>query len=302
MDVFLLVALGYSVGVLSGLFGVGGGFLMTPALIFLGVPSLVAVGSGGVQVIASSVSGALRHWYQGNVDTRLGGYLIAGGLVGAVSGVQLQGLLKSLGQLDLFISLTYVLVLGGIGSLMLVEGIAAWRRIVKTGGETSRRRAGQHTMLQRLPWKVRFPTSKLYASAIPPIVIGMLVGWLTAIMGVGGGFMLVPALIFVIKVPTRLAIGTSAFQIIFVTSFNTLLQATQNFNVDAVLAAPIVLGGVIGAQQGVAFSGRMRSEELRILLALLVLGMALRMGVDLFSRPADLFSLDIGPVQAMPDR
>ena len=216
LDVTLLLALGVSVGILSGMFGVGGGFIMTPALIFLGVPSLVAVGTGALQVIAASVSGAVRNWQQGNVDIKLGGLLIAGGLIGATSGVQIQRLLKSFGQLDLFISLNYVFVLGVIGTLMLIEGISTWRKAARTSGTPSRQRAGQHTLLQRLPLKMRFPRSRLYASAIPPFAVGMLVGWLTAIMGVGGGFLLVPALIYVIRIPTRMAIGTSAFQIIFV--------------------------------------------------------------------------------------
>src|SRR5262249_2977185 len=184
--------------------------------------------------------------------------LIAGGLIGATSGVQIQRLLKSFGQLDLFISLNYVFVLGVIGTLMLIEGISTWRKAARTSGTPSRQRAGQHTLLQRLPLKMRFPRSRLYASAIPPFVVGMLVGWLTAIMGVGGGFLLVPALIYVIRIPTRMAIGTSAFQIIFVTAFNTVLQAVQNHNVDVMLGLPIIVGGVVGAQQGVALAGRIR--------------------------------------------
>ena len=218
LDFVLLLVLGYSVGVMSGMFGVGGGFIMTPALMFLGVPSLVAVGTGALQVVASSVAGTLRHWMQGNVDTLLGQLLILGGVFGAVSGIQLQQFLKGLGQLDLFITLNYVFVLGIIGSLMLIESVRAIRQSAATGGLSSRQRAGQHTLLQRLPLKVRFRQSKLYASAIPPVLVGVLVGWLTSIMGVGGGFLLVPALIYVIRVPTRMAIGTSAFQIIFVTS------------------------------------------------------------------------------------
>lgn len=302
LDAILLALLGYSVGILSGLFGVGGGFLITPSLIFLGVPSLVAVGTGALQVIAASVSGALRQWHQGNVDMKLGGFLIAGGLIGATSGAQLQRLLKSIGQLDLFVSLIYVLLLGTIGSLMLIEGISAWRGTAKNGASRSVRRAGQHTMLQRLPLRTRFPASKLYSSVIPPILAGVIVGWLTAIMGVGGGFLLVPALIYVIRVPTRTAMGTSALQIIFVTAFNTLLQSTQNFNIDIVLAAPIVAGAVIGAQQGASLGSRINSEQLRILMALLVLVIGLRMGIDLVRKPADLYSLEVGPLEVLPDK
>ena len=309
LDMFMLIALGFSVGIMSGMFGVGGGFIMTPALIFLGVPSIVAVGTGALQVIASSVSGSIRHWQQGNVDTDIGKLLVAGGLIGALSGLQLQVYLKGLGQLDLFISLNYVFVLGIIGMLMLSEGVQAWRRVSQASAAgpaastsiANRLRTGQHTALQRLPFKMRFRQSKLYASAIPPVVTGMVVGWLTAIMGVGGGFLLVPALIYVIRVPTRIAIATSAFQIIFVTAFNTVLQSLQNNNVDIMLGMPIVVGGVLGAQVGVNIAGRIRSEELRVLLGMLVLGIALRMGYDLVRRPADLYSIEtIGVVPGAP--
>ena len=298
LDMFLLIALGFSVGILSGMFGIGGGFIMTPALMFLGVPSIVSVGTGALQVIASSVAGSVRHWQQGNVDTLMGKLLILGGFAGAASGIQLQGLLKDLGQLDLFISLNYVCVLGVIGSLMLGEGIRAWRNIALSKGQVTRQRSGQHALLQRLPLKLRFRQAKLFASAIPPVVLGMLVGWLTAIMGVGGGFLLVPALIYVLRVPTRIAIGTSSFQIIFVTAFNTILQSLQNHNVDVMLGLPIIVGGVLGARQGVGIAQRIRSEGLRILLALLVLGIAIRMGVDLVRRPVDLFSIETLEVSA----
>lgn len=300
LDFVLLLALGYSVGVMSGMFGVGGGFVMTPALMFLGVPSLVAVGTGALQVVASSVAGTLRHWWQGNVDLLLGLLLIFGGFFGAVSGIQLQQYLKALGQLDLFISLNYVFVLGIIGSLMLIESVRAIRQKAASGGQSSRQRAGQHTLLQRLPLKMRFRQSKLYASAIPPVLVGVLVGWLTAIMGVGGGFLLVPALIYVIRVPTRMAIGTSAFQIIFVTSINVVMQATENFNVDLLLGLPIMLGGVMGAQKGVTMAGRIRQEELRVMLALLVLGISLRMAIDLVRKPGDIYSVETVEVLAEP--
>ena len=300
LDVVLLFALGYSVGVMSGMFGVGGGFIMTPALMFLGVPSLVAVGTGALQVVASSVAGTLRHWWQGNVDSLLGLLLIFGGVFGAVSGIQLQQFLKGVGQLDLFISLNYVFVLGIIGSLMLIESVQAIRQTAARAGLSSRQRAGQHTLLQRLPLKMRFRQSKLYASAIPPVLVGVLVGWLTSIMGVGGGFLLVPALIYVIRVPTRMAIGTSAFQIIFVTGINVIMQSMQNFNVDLLLGLPIMLGGVLGAQRGVTMAGRIRQEELRVMLALLVLGISLRMGFDLVRKPADVYSVEAIEVLEMP--
>jgi uncharacterized membrane protein YfcA len=231
----------------------------------------------------------------------MGRLLILGGLVGAVLGVQMQGYLKALGQLDLFIALNYVVVLGIIGALMLSEGLMAWRKAAGKPPEAgSMRRPGQHTALQRLPLKMRFREAKLYASAIPPMAIGTLVGWLTAIMGVGGGFVIVPALIYLVRVPTRIAIGTSAFQIIFVSAFNTVMQSTQNYNVDVLLGVPLILGGVIGAQQGVALAGRIRSEGLRVLLGVLVLGIAIRMGVDLVRKPLDLYSLETQQV-VVPD-
>jgi uncharacterized membrane protein YfcA len=295
LNLALLLAMGYGVGILSGMFGIGGGFIMTPMLIMLGVQPIIAVGTGAAQVVASSVAGSVRHWLQGNVDLRMGGLLIAGGLFGATSGVRIQLWLKSLGQLDFTISLIYVVMLGTIGSLMLVESVNAWRRSAAAGSAGPARRAGQHTWLQRLPWKMRFPRSKLYASAIPPLAIGTLVGWLTAIMGVGGGFLLVPALIYVVRMPTRAAIGTSVFQIIFVTGFTTVLQATQNFNVDIALGLPIMLGGVIGAQHGIRIAGRIRAEQLRILLALMVLAVGLKMGVELVSEPSELYALDHVP-------
>ena len=306
LDLFVLIGLGFSVGVLSGMFGIGGGFILTPALIMLGVPSLVAVGTGALQVIASSVSGAMRHWHQGNVDQKMGRLLILGGLVGAVLGVQMQGYLKALGQLDLFIALNYVVVLGVIGTLMLSEGLVSWRKAVgKPADAPTMRRPGQHSFLQRMPFKMRFRQSKLYASAIPPVAIGTLVGWLTAIMGVGGGFVIVPALIYLVRVPTRIAIGTSALQIIFVSAFNTVIQSTQNYNVDVLLGVPLIFGGVIGAQRGVALAGRIRSEGLRVLLGMLVLGIALRMGVDLVRKPLDLYSVEtqqvVVPENEQPD-
>jgi uncharacterized membrane protein YfcA len=236
----------------------------------------------------------VRHWWQGNVDLLLGFLLIVGGFFGAVSGIQLQQYLKALGQLDLFISLNYVFVLGIIGSLMLIESVRAIRQTAASGGQSSRQRAGQHTLLQRLPLKMRFRQSKLYASAIPPVLVGVLVGWLTAIMGVGGGFLLVPALIYVIRVPTRLAIGTSAFQIIFVTSNVTFLQAWQNQTVDMVLAVLLLVGGVVGAQIGARLGQKLRGEQLRGLMALMVLAVAIKLAIDLVITPSDLYSIGGG--------
>ncbi len=289
----LLLMLGFAIGVISGMFGIGGGFLLTPMLIFLGVPPPIAVGTGASQVTAASVSGALAHWSRGNVDVLMGWFLIAGGLLGVASGVRLQQFLKSLGQLDFFTTLAYVVVLGVIGLLMLIESVKSLRR---AGRETARRgirRTSHHNVIQKMPFKTRFRASKLYISRVPPILIGIVVGWLTAIMGVGGGFLLVPALIYVLRVPTKIALGTSAFQIIFVTVFATLLQASQNYTVDLLLAVPLMIGGVTGAQLGVRLGEALSAEQLRSVLAGLVLVVAARMAVSLIIAPVKLMSIEL---------
>ncbi len=290
LNAFLLLGIGLAIGFLSGMFGVGGGFIMTPLLIFLGVPPAVAVGTGASQVVAASVSSAVGHWQRGNIDMQMGYMLIGGGLVGAVSGVRILYWLKQLGQLDLFVSLTYVILLGVIGSLMLIESLRTLTAEPVRGG--SARRAGQHTWIQRLPLKKRFPQSKLYISAIPPVAIGAFVGWLTAIMGVGGGFVMVPAMIYLLRMPTRMVIGTSTFQIVCITAFTTVLQAVQNHSVDVALSLPLILGGVIGAQYGVGFAERLKAEQLRAGLALLVLAVAVRMAASLVLTPADTFTIE----------
>lgn len=293
LSLAMLLGLGLAIGVVSGMFGIGGGFLMTPMLIFLGVPSSVAVGTGASQVAASSISGALGHWARGNVDVHMGWFLIAGGLTGAITGVKLQQALKTIGQLDLFTTLTYVVVLGVIGGLMLVESLTAIRKAGQARVKPSMRRVSHHNFIQRLPLKRRFRTSKLYISAVPPFAVGLLVGWLTAIMGVGGGFLLVPALIYLLRVPTRVALGTSAFQIVFVTVAATILQATQNYSVDFLLALPLITGGVTGAQLGIRLGERLNAEQLRAALAILVLIVAGRMMLSLVQTPSELMSFEI---------
>lgn len=292
LDLLLLLGMGLSIGVLSGLFGIGGGFILTPLLIFLGVPPSVAVGTGAAQVVASSVSGAISHWQRKNVDVKMGFVLIVGGIVGSTMGIRLQQVLKALGQLDFFIAATYVVMLGVVGSLMMIESIGTMRGAA-AGALPAKRREEHHSFLQRLPLKLRFRTSKLYVSAIPALVIGAFVGLLTAIMGIGGGFLLIPALIYMVRLPTRLAMGTSAFQIIFITAITAMMQATQNQTVDAMLAAPLILGGVVGAQIGVRLANRLKAEQLRLLLALLVVGVAIRMSVDLVTPPTDPFNLTV---------
>ena len=295
LDLLGLLGMGFCVGVLAGLFGIGGGFILTPLLIFLGVPPVIAVGTGASQVVASSISGALAQWRRRNVDVKLGVLLIAGGLIGSFSGVLLQGILKAAGQLELFIAGAYVIMLGVIGTLMLIESARTVLKVARTPtGAAPSRRAGQHTWLQGLPLKQRFRTSQLYVSAIPPFSIGLFAGWLTAIMGVGGGFLLVPALIYMLRAPTKIALGTSSFQIVVITALTTVLQAGYNHTVDVVLAAPLMAGGVLGAQVGVRAGDKLPAEQLRLFLAILVVAVAIRMAFGLAVPPLEAFSLEAG--------
>lgn len=294
LDVFVLLGLGLSVGILSGMFGVGGGFILTPLLIILGIPPLVAVGTGASQVVATAVSGALAHYRRGNVDFAMGFILLLGGLVGTSLGVQLQRILKSMGQLDLFTSLTYAAVLTVIGSLMLMEGIAALRTSAKDAAHSVSRRAKRRRgWVEMLPLKRRFPRSKIYVSILLPTLIGVFVGILSALMGAGGGFILIPLMIFILGMPTRVVLGTSSFQVIFVTAFTTVLQSMVNNNVDIVLGLPLMIGGVVGAQYGVKVGEHLRAEQLRILLAILVLAVGFRMMFDLVVHPAETYSLSM---------
>ena len=286
----VILGLGAGVGLLSGLFGVGGGFLMTPLLIFVGIPPAVAVGSEAAQIVGASVSGALAHWRRRNVDIRMGLVLLAGGLVGSTVGVQVFTLLRARGQVDLMISLAFVIVLGTIGTLMLVESARALRRIAKTGS-ARRGKLHQHTWLHGLPLKMRFPTSKLYISALLPLAIGAFVGVLAAMMGVGGGFIMVPAMIYLLGMPTAVVVGTSLFQIVFVTANVTFLQAYENQTVDMLLSVMLLVGGVVGAQVGARLGAKLRAEQLRALMALLVLAVAIKLGADLVRTPADFYSL-----------
>ena len=289
-NIFLFLGMGGAVGFLSGMFGVGGGFLMTPLLIFSGIPAAVAVGTEAAQIVASSVSGAIAQYRRNNVDVKMGVVLLAGGILGSVIGVQVVKILRQLGQFDLFVSLSYVTFLGIIGSLMLVESLNTMKK-AREGKAASARRPGQHSWIHGLPFKMRFHRSKLYISAIPPLVIGAFVGFLSAIMGVGGGFIMVPAMIYLLRVPTNVVVGTSLFQIVFVTAATTILHATQNQTVDIVLAMLLMIGGVIGAQFGAVAGEKLKGEQLRALLALLVLLVCLRIGWNLISHPADLYSL-----------
>jgi uncharacterized membrane protein YfcA len=290
VNLMVMLGLGAAVGFLSGMFGVGGGFLLTPLLMLSGIPPAIAVATGANQIVASSVSGTMAHWRRGNVDLRMGVVLIAGGVVGALVGVFLLKILREAGQAGLMISLTYVCFLGVIGALMLWESVNAMLR-ARAGKAVSARRSGQHNWIHGLPFKMRFPTSRLYISTIPPLVIGGVVGLLAAFLGVGGGFIMVPAMIYLLRMQTNIVIGTAIFQIIFVTAIVTVLHATFNYTLDIVLAFPLVIGGVIGGQFGVRAGQRLRAEQLRALLALMVLGVAIRVLIDLVVRPSDLYSI-----------
>lgn len=289
----LLVALGAVVGFISGLFGIGGGFLMTPVLVFLGIPPAVAVASEANHVAASSVSSVSAYSRRRQVDFRMGAVLAGGGVVGAFIGVEIFRVLLLLGQADLVVSLSYLLFLGVIGALMLTESLGTILR--RRRGEGARPPRDRRPMwLYALPLKMKFPRSRLYISVIPPIVLGVFVGILSAIMGVGGGFILVPAMVYLLRMPAGVVVGTSLFQIIITTSVASVLQAGRNQTVDIVLATLLLIGGVVGAQAGAKASARFRAEELRALLALIVLLVGLRMGLGLFVTPEDPFVLMTG--------
>ena len=288
VSIFLLIGLGGIVGILSGLFGVGGGFLMTPLLFFIGIPPAIAVATEANQIVASSFSGALAHLRRKTVDLKMGWILVSGGLIGSGIGVQIFKVLRDLGQVELLITLCYVFFLGIIGSLMLWESV---RALIRNNNNFRPIKIKRHNWVHRLPLKIRFRTSNLYISCIPPFIIGALVGFLAAIMGVGGGFILVPVMIYIIGMPTKVVVGTSLFQIIFVTGFTTLLHSTQNYSVDALLALILLIGGVVGAQIGTRLGVYLKAEQLRILLAILVLAVCIKLGLELLIEPTELFSL-----------
>ena len=287
VNAFLLLGLGGLVGILSGMFGVGGGFLMTPLLFFIGIPPAVAVATEANQIVASSFSGVLAHFKRKTVDLRMGTVLLIGGLIGAALGVLVFNYLKAQGQVDLLVKLCYVVFLGVIGGLMFFESLNAISNTKK--GKAPKRK--KHNWIHGLPFKMRFRVSGLYISVIPPLVVGICVGILAAIMGVGGGFIMVPAMIYLLGMPTKVVVGTSLFQIIFVTAFTTMLHATTNYTVDVVLAVLLLVGGVIGAQIGTRIGVKMKAEQLRILLALMVLAVCGKLALDLLLQPSELYSL-----------
>ena len=293
VNAFLLVGLGGLVGILSGMFGVGGGFLMTPLLFFIGIPPAVAVATEANQIVASSFSGVLAHLRRRTVDLKMGTVLLIGGLAGAAIGLVIFNALREIGQVDLLVRLSYVVFLGIVGGLMFVESLRALRRSARVGPSQPAKRR-QRGWVQALPFRMRFRTSGLYISVIPPLLVGLLVGILAAIMGVGGGFIMVPAMIYVLGMPTKVVIGTSLFQIIFVTGFTTLLHATTNQTVDVMLAVLLLIGGVVGAQVGTRLGTRLRAEQLRVLLAALVLAVCGKLALDLLLTPAELYEIAEG--------
>jgi len=280
----VIVGLGGLVGFLSGMFGVGGGFLTTPLLIFYGIPPAVAVASSATQITGASVSGALAYWRRGGVDLKMGGVLIAGGLIGAG--------LQQLGQIDVTINLVYVLLLGTVGGLMLRESIRTLRRTAK--GARPKRLHAHNPYIAALPWKTRFYTSGLYISPLAPLLLGAVVGMLTVIMGVGGGFILVPAMIYLLGMSANSVVGTSLFQIVFVTAATTVLHSVESQTVDIVLAGLLLVGGVLGAQLGVRAAQKLSPVRLRLGLALIVVAVAVRLAIGLALTPAELFSV-FGP-------
>ncbi|MBL8831827.1 MAG: sulfite exporter TauE/SafE family protein [Rhodospirillales bacterium] len=290
VDGVLLVGIGGGVGLLSGLFGVGGGFLITPLLIFLGVPPAVAAATGANTVVASSAAGAIAHWRRGTLDVKMGLLLLAGGIAGSAASVKLFGILSAMGQIDLVVALSYVLLLGSVGAMMLAESV----RAMLPGAR--RAAVARAAIGADLPWRMSFPRSGIETSALAPLLIGLAVGVLTGLMGVGGGFLLVPAMIYLLAMPTTTVVGTSLFQILFVSGNVTFLQAVSHQTVDIVLAALLIAGGVVAAPVGARLGAKLDAARLRVLLALMVLGVAIGLGVGLVRQPADIYSirLDLG--------
>lgn len=289
-DLFIILGLGAGVGLLSGMFGVGGGFLLTPLLMQIGIPPPVAVASAANQVVGASVSGCMVHWARRNVDVKMGMILLLGGFTGSTAGIWVFRLLSSLGQIELTIQLCYVVLLGALGALMLVDALKMFYRRGRGGGGAARG-ARRHTWIHHLPLKMRFRRSKLYISALVPAGVGFGVGILSAIMGVGGGFVMVPAMIYLIGMPSTVVVGTSLFQIIFVSANVTILQAATNQTVDALLALLLLIGGTVGAQIGARLGANLRTEQLRILLALMVLGMSIEVFLQLAVPPEDVYGI-----------
>ena len=287
-NVLVLLGLGLVVGLLTGMFGVGGGFLLTPTLMLIGIPAPVAVASSANQLVGASVAGVISHSRRGNVDFQMGGVLIAGGFFGSLAGVELFGWLRRLGQIDLTISLGFVVLLGTLGTMMLIESVGA---ILRDAAPGARRRLHQHAWFHRLPFKLRFRRSKLYISALLPLTLGFMVGVLAAILGIGGGFIVVPAMIYILGMPASVVPGTSLFQAVFIAAMTTIFQAIANHTVDGLLAILTLIGGLVGVHFGGVLAARIRGDYLRVLLAVIVLAVGTKLLFDLTAEPASRFSI-----------
>ena len=291
IDPLVIIAIGAGVGFISGLFGVGGGFLLTPLLMFAGVPAPIAVSTQANQVLATSIAGAAGHARNRSIDRKMGAYMLIGGIAGSALGVWVFRWFRQSGNIDAAIAISYVIFLGTIGGLMFWESIVAIRK--PGGGGDPKRRNALRMWTRVMPYKRRFPRSGLYISMLPPIIIGFGVGFLAAVLGVGGGFILAPAMVYLLGVPTRVMVGTSLFQIIFLTAFVTFLQATVNQTVDIILAVILMAGGVVGARMGVAANQYLNAAQLRLLLSLVVLGMGGKLAWDLFFGEQAAYTLEI---------
>lgn len=297
VSIFLILGLGAAVGFISGMFGVGGGFLMTPLLIFIGIPPAVVVATGTAQIAASSLTGSLAYWRRRALDVKLGSVLLAGGLVGTVAGVAFFNSMRRVGQLDLVITLSYIALLGSIGSLMFVESAKALIS-ERRGAAAPSRRAGQHPWYAFLPFRMRFHRSRLYVSVLPLLVLAFTIGFIGSVLGIGGGFLMVPALLYLFRVPTAVVIGTSLFQILFTMMAAVILHAVTNQSVDIILGIILVVGGVFGAQFGARAGKNIRGQQFRLLLALIILAVGVRFGSEIALRPDEPFSL--GPQEIRP--
>ena len=287
IPVEMIFLLGAFVGFVSGVFGVGGGFLTTPLLIFMGIPPAVAVGTQGSQLVASGVSAVFGYWRKGYVDFMVGSVMLVGGISGSLVGIVFFKFIQYIGQIDLVISLLYIALLGSIGVMMLLESVVTMAKKKTVSSEFNRMKTP--SLISRLPYKMRFPRSKLYISVFVPGGIGFVSGFLVSTMGVGGGFLLVPAMIYILGMPTLLVAGTSLFQIIFTSAFATIMHSVTNNSVDIMLALFLIIGGVLGAQFGVIASKNVKGAKARIILALLVLGVCSQMATQLFLVPSELF-------------
>ncbi|MDA3889694.1 MAG: sulfite exporter TauE/SafE family protein [Allgaiera sp.] len=295
VNAFLLFGIGGIVGLLSGMFGVGGGFLITPALFFIGIPPTVAVSTGAEQVVASSVSAVMVHLKRRTVDFRMGTVMLLSGFIGSTVGMYVFRDLERLGHINLFVEVSYVVLMGLIGTLMFQESLRAIlrnRREAREGKTAAPRRRG-HSKLQKWPLKVKFRTSGLYISILPPIFIGVFIGFLTTTLGVGGGFILVPAMIYMLGMNTKVVVGTSLFQVIFISAYAVMAHVLTSQSVDLVLALLLIVGGVVGAQIGAIIGLRLKAEQLRILLALLVLAVCVKIFLGLVLHPADLYNINV---------